>query len=97
MQNIARAPFGAIFRAEILINLKRVAPYAMMILFSGNALLWWGAGPAPYRGWATNSEHFILKMMTVFSFMTCPLFTAVIMGEPVIRDFKVGIDPLIFS
>ncbi|HVF91135.1 MAG TPA: hypothetical protein VNH22_13805 [Blastocatellia bacterium] len=97
MQSIARAPFRAVFLAEILINLRRVAPYAMMALFSGNALLWWGAGPATYRGWSTNSEHFILSMMSVFSFMTCPLFTAVIMGEPVIRDFKVGIDPLIFS
>lgn len=97
MYNIARTPFAAVFQAEVLINMKRVAPYAMMLLFSGNALLWWGAGPAEYRGWATNSEHFIIAMTRVFSFMTVPLFTALIMGEPVIRDFKVGIDPLVFS
>ena len=69
----------------------------MMILFSGNALLWWAAGPAESRGWATNSDHFIIAMTRVFSFMTVPLFTALIMGEAVIRDFKAGIDPLVFS
>ena len=29
--------------------------------------------------------------------MTMPLFTALIMGDPVIRDFRTRIDPLIFS
>src|SRR6185503_12977838 len=29
--------------------------------------------------------------------MTLPLFTAVLMADPVIRDFRAGIDPLIFS
>ncbi len=29
--------------------------------------------------------------------MTMPLFIALMMGDPVIRDFRVGIDPLIFS
>lgn len=33
-----------------------------------------------------------------FSFLLgLPIFNAVIMGDPVIRDFRVGIDPLIFS
>lgn len=89
--------FGAIFQTEVLFNCKRVAPYAMLILFGGNALLWWGWGPAGSRGWATNSDVFIVGMLPVFSFMTLPLFTAVIMGDPVIRDYRTGIDPLIFS
>jgi ABC-type transport system involved in multi-copper enzyme maturation permease subunit len=29
--------------------------------------------------------------------MTLPLFIALMMGDPVVRDFRVGIDPLIFS
>jgi ABC-type transport system involved in multi-copper enzyme maturation permease subunit len=97
LRSPARTPFGAIFQTEVLLNLKRVAPYAMAILFGGNALLWWGWGPAASRGWATNSEFFIVRMLPAFSFMTLPLFTAVIMGDPVIRDFRTGITPLVFS
>ncbi|HEX7176249.1 MAG TPA: ABC transporter permease [Pyrinomonadaceae bacterium] len=97
MRSPTRTAFGAIFRNEVLLNSKRVAPYAMAALFGGNALLWWGWGPAASRGLATNSDHFIAEMMPVFSFMTLPLFTAVIMGDPVIRDFRAGVTPLIFS
>jgi ABC-type transport system involved in multi-copper enzyme maturation permease subunit len=97
--NFARAPFVAIFRTEVRLNSKRVVPYAMAVLCGGNALLWWGWGPAALRGWglATNSEAFIAGVMPVFSFMTLPLFTAVIMGDPVVRDFRAGVTPLIFS
>lgn len=97
MRSPAHTPFGAIFHTELLLNSKRVAPYALAILFSANALLWWGWGPAASRGWATNSEFFIVNMFPVFSFMTLPLFTALIMGDPVIRDFRTGVTPLIFS
>jgi ABC-type transport system involved in multi-copper enzyme maturation permease subunit len=97
MRSPARTPFDAIFRAEVLLNSKRVVPYAMALLCAGNALLWWGWGPAEGRGWATNSEQFIAGVMPVFSFMTLPLFTAVIMGDPVVRDFRAGVTPLIFS
>ncbi|MFL6231080.1 MAG: ABC transporter permease [Pyrinomonadaceae bacterium] len=97
MRSPARTPFGAIFRTEVLLNSKRVVPYAMAALCAGNALLWWGWGPAESRGLATNSEAFIAGMLTVFSFMTLPLFTAVIMGDPVVRDFRAGVTPLIFS
>lgn len=90
-------PFGAIFQAEALLNAKRVAPYVMLALFSGNALLWWGWGPAVHYGWATNSDFYIAKNYPVFSFMTLPIFTALIMGDPVIRDYRTGIAPLIFS
>ena len=97
IRNPAGSPFGAIFRAEVLLNTRRVVPYAMATLFAGNALLWWGWGPAASRGWATNSDAFIAGMLPVFSFMTLPLFTVLIMGDPVIRDFRTGIASLIFS
>lgn len=97
MRNPVSTRFAAIFSAEVLLNSKRVAPYAMAILFGGNALLWWGWGPATGRGWATNSDSFIAGVLPVYSFLTLPLFTALIMADPVIRDFRTGIDPLIFS
>ena len=97
MRSPFHTPFVAIFQNEVLLNSKRVAPYAMAILFGGNALLWWGWGPATGRGWATNSDFFIAGVLPVYSFLTLPLFTALIMADPVIRDFRAGIDPLIFS
>ncbi|MCA1630638.1 MAG: ABC transporter permease subunit [Acidobacteria bacterium] len=97
MRNPARTAFGAIFRTEVRLNSKRVVPYAMAALCAGNALLWWGWGPATGRALATNSEGFIAGVLPVFSFMTLPLFTAVIMGDPVIRDFRAGVTPLLFS
>jgi ABC-type transport system involved in multi-copper enzyme maturation permease subunit len=97
MRNPVRPPLVAIFQAEVLLNTKRVAPYAMAVLFGGNALLWWGWGPAAGRGWATNSDAFIADVLPIFSFLTLPLFTALLMADPVIRDFRAGIAPLIFS
>lgn len=97
MWNPAHTAFGSIFRNEVLLNSKRVVPYAMALLFGGNALLWWGWGPAESRGLAVNSESFIAGMMPVFSFMTLPFFTAVLMGDPVVRDLRAGVTPLIFS
>jgi ABC-2 type transport system permease protein len=90
-------PLIAVFQAEVLFNLKRIAPYALMIIFSANAVLWWARGPAIVRGWAVNSDFYIVWLFGGFSFMTMPLFIALIMGDPVIRDFRIGIDPLIFS
>ena len=90
--------FAAIVYNELLLNSKRVAPYVLMILFAGNAILWWAKGPAVALGWATNSDFYIARNLKAFSFLLgLPLFNAVIMGDPVIRDFRLGIDPLIFS
>src|SRR5829696_5781321 len=89
--------FAAIAFNEVLLNSKRIAPYVVALLCGGNGLLWWGWGPATGRGWATNSDFFIAGVLPVYSFMFLPLFTAVIMGDPAIRDFRVGIHPLIFS
>jgi ABC-2 type transport system permease protein len=97
MANPFQTRCGAIFTAEVLLNSKRVAPYAMALLFAGNAVLWWGWGPATGRGWATNADFFIAGCLPVYSFMTLPLFTALIMADPVIRDFRSGVAPLIFS
>ena len=90
--------FAAVFWNEVLLNTKRVAPYVLMILFSANATLWWGWGPAVELGWATNSDYYIVRNLGGFSFLLgLPIFNAVIMGDPVIRDFRLGVDPLIFS
>jgi ABC-2 type transport system permease protein len=93
----AQTHFVAIFQNEVLLNSKRVAPYALMLLFAGNAVLWW-ARPAVQFGWATNSDWYIVRNLVAFSFLLgLPIFNAVIMGDPVIRDLRTRIDPLIFS
>jgi hypothetical protein len=90
--------FAAIAYNEVLLNSKRVAPYAVMIVCSAAAFLGWVRGPAVALGWATNSDFYISRGLKGFSFLFGPpLFNAVIMGNPVIRDFRSGIDPLIFS
>jgi ABC-type transport system involved in multi-copper enzyme maturation permease subunit len=81
----------------VLLGTKRVAPYAMLALFAANAVLWWGWGPALSYGLATNGDFVVVRNFTGFSFMTLPLFTAVLMGDPVARDFRAGITPLLFS
>jgi ABC-type transport system involved in multi-copper enzyme maturation permease subunit len=97
MTNPFQTPFTAIFWNEVLLNSKRVAPYVMALLCAGNGLLWWGWGPASGRGWAVNADFFIAGALPVYSFMTLPLFTALFMADPVSRDFRQRIDPLIFS
>ena len=69
-----------------------------MLLFSGAAVLNWSRGPAAALGWATNSDFFIARTLKAFSFVWgLPIFNAVIMGDAVTRDFRLRIDPLIFS
>ena len=98
MRNPFQTSFAAVFTNEVLLNTKRVAPYALMMLFSANAVLWWGWGPAVGRGWATNAEFYIQRNFGAFSFILgLPIFTAIMMGDVVVRDFRLGVDPLIFS
>lgn len=98
MKITVSTPFAAVFRNEVLFNLKRAAPYALIFVFSVNAVLWWGWGAAVRYGWATNSDFYIVRNFGGFSFITgLPLFIAMMMGDPVIRDFRIGVDPLIFS
>ncbi|HSE31611.1 MAG TPA: hypothetical protein VLA93_08535, partial [Pyrinomonadaceae bacterium] len=94
----SRLTFAAIAYNEVLLNSKRVAPYVLMIVCSAAAVMGWVRGPAVGLGWATNSDFYIARGLKAFSFLLGPpLFSAVIMGDPVIRDFRLGIDPLIFS
>ena len=98
MRSLRRIPFFAIVQNEVLLNSKRIVPYVLMALFAANALLWWSHGPAVRLGWATNSEYYIVRNLQGFSFLLgLPIFNAVIMGDAVLRDFRTGIDPLIFS
>ncbi|HXQ68883.1 MAG TPA: hypothetical protein VN844_00220 [Pyrinomonadaceae bacterium] len=98
MRNPFKTPFAAVFTNEVLLNTKRVAPYAMMLLFSANAILWWGWGPAVGRGWATNCDFYIHRNLVGFSFILgLPIFNAVIMGDPVVRDLRLDVHPLLFS
>src|ERR1041385_7503176 len=90
--------FRAIAYNEVLLNSKRVAPYAVMILFSALAVMGWSRGPAVALGWATNSDFYIARSLKAYSFLFgVPIFNAMIMGDAIIRDFRLGIDPLIFT
>lgn len=99
MRSPARTPFGAIFQNEVLLNSKRIAPYALMLFFSSNAVLWSVAGAAVHYGWATNSDYYIARNFSGFAvgILGLPLFAALIMADPVIRDLRLGVVPLIFS
>src|ERR1700730_1037866 len=99
MRSPFQTPFGAVFQNELLLNSKRVAPYTLMIFFSSNAVLWSVAGAAVHYGWATNSDFYIARNFGGFAFgiLGLPLFAALIMADPVIRDFRLGVAPLIFS
>src|ERR1041385_2214676 len=89
--------FAAVAYNEVLLNSKRPAPYIVAALCAGNALLWWGWGPASSRGVATNSDAFIAGRLPPYSFLFLPLYTALIMADPAIRDVRTDILPLIFS
>jgi ABC-type transport system involved in multi-copper enzyme maturation permease subunit len=69
----------------------------MLALFGSNAWLWTVKGAAVHYGWMVNSDYFIIRNLAGFSFMTAPLFTALIMADAVSKDFRLGVDPLIFS
>jgi ABC-type transport system involved in multi-copper enzyme maturation permease subunit len=98
MKNPFHTAFAVVFANEVLLNAKRVAPYVLMLFFAANCVLWWGWGPAVARGWATNSDFYIHRNMAGFSFILgLPIFTAIMMGDVVVRDFRLGVDPLIFS
>lgn len=98
MMNPFHTPFAAVFWNEVRLNTRRVAPYALMPLFIANAVLWWGWGPAVERGWATNSDFYIHRNFGGFAFLLgLPIFNAVIMGDPVVRDLRLDVYPLIFS
>ena len=98
MKNRFYTSFAAVFTNEVLLSTKRAAPYVLIVLFAANKLLWWAKGPAVGAGWATNSDFNIARDYTGFCFLLgLPIFTGIMMGDPVVRDFRLGVDPLIFS
>ena len=89
MRNPLHTPFAAVFQNELILNSKRVAPYALMLLFAANAVLWWGRSAAATYGWAINNDYNIVRNLGGFMLAWgLPLFNALIMGDPVIRDFR---------
>lgn len=96
MHNFAHHPLATIIRAEILFNSRRVATWALMALFAGNAALWWGSASV-YYGWAPNSDYYIIRLYTGFSVATLPLFNAMLMGDAVLRDLRYEVAPLLLS
>lgn len=97
MINPFQTRFGAIFQNELLLNSKRITPYVVAALCAGNAVLWWGWGPAVGQGVAHNSDLYIAGVLPPYSFLFLPLYTALMMADPSIRDFREEIGPLIFS
>ncbi len=97
LKNLPNSPFLTVFQNELRLNSKRIAPYFMALLCAGMGVLWWGWGPAIGRGVAINSDFFIAGVMAPYSFLFLPLFTAVFMADQVSKDFRFGVDPLIFS
>jgi hypothetical protein len=61
-------PFAAIVFNEVLLNSKRVAPYALIVVCSAVAVMGWVKGPAVALGWATNSDFYIARGLKAFSF-----------------------------
>lgn len=109
MRNPARTQFAAVFQNEVLLNSRRVAPYVLMLFSVFNAVLWSLGQGATYYGeellakygtlWAINSDYYIAHHFGGFALgiFGLPIFAALIMAEPVRRDFRLEIDPLIFS
>lgn len=109
MRNPARTQFAAVFQNEVLLNSRRVAPYVLMLFSVFNAVLWSLGQGATYYGkellakygtlWAINSDYYIAHHFGGFALgiFGLPIFAALIMAEPVRRDFRLEIDALIFS
>lgn len=109
MRNPARTQLFAIFQNEVLLNSKRIAPYVLMLFSVFNAVLWSTGLGATYYGkeviakygrlWASNSDYYISHHFGGYALgiFGLPIFAALIMAEPVRRDFRLEIDALIFS
>jgi ABC-2 type transport system permease protein len=109
MINPFQTRFAAVFQNEVRLNSRRVAPYVLMLFSIFNACLWSLGQGASYYGkellakygrlWAPNSDYYIAHHFGGYALgiFGLPLFAAVIMAEPVRRDFRLEIDALIFS
>ena len=109
MINPFQTRFAAIFQNEVRLNSRRVAPYVLMLFSVFNAVLWSAGLDATYYGqevlakygrlWASNSDYYITHNFSGYALgiFGLPIFAALIMAEPVRRDFRLEIDALIFS
>lgn len=109
MRSPAQTQFAAVFQNEVRLNSRRVAPYVLMLFSIFNAALWSLGQGSSYYGqellakygtlWSINSDHYISHHFSGYALgiFGLPLFAAVIMAEPVRRDFRMEIDSLIFS
>jgi ABC-type transport system involved in multi-copper enzyme maturation permease subunit len=96
MRNPLTSPIAAVIQAELLFNLQRVAPRLLVVLFSLNAMLWWGSASVHF-GWASNGDFYLIRIFYGFSFLTAPFFVALLMGDAVARDLRLEVHPLLFS
>lgn len=109
MINPFQTPFAAIFQNEVRLNSRRLAPYVLMFFSIFNAALWSLGQGSTYYGkellakygtlWAINSDYYIAHHFSGYALgiFGLPIFAALIMAEPVRRDFRLEIDALIFS
>src|SRR5215470_11854188 len=102
MEKIARGAITAIIGVEIRFNLKRVVTWIFLLVLVGVALLGWtkhmgiGATGSQNVKLAKNSDYSILGFFAAFSFILMH-FTATLMTDPVARDFRLQVDPLLRS
>jgi ABC-2 type transport system permease protein len=101
--------FFAVLQNEVMLNSRRVAPYVLMLFSIFNAALWsLGQGSSYYgqellakygRLWSINSDYYISHHFHGYAIgiFGLPIFAALIMAEPVRRDFRLEVDGLIFS
>jgi ABC-2 type transport system permease protein len=109
MINPFQTHFAAVFQNEVQLNSRRPAPYVLMFFSIFNAALWSLGQGSTYYGqellakygtlWSINSDYYISHHFSGYALgiFGLPIFAALIMAEPVRRDFRLGIDALIFS
>jgi ABC-2 type transport system permease protein len=93
---------GAIIRAEASYNLRRVVTWVFLAVLVGCGILFWsnagsiGTGGSLGAKLAKNSEYGLLVLFGAFSFILMH-FTATFMTDPVIRDYRWKVDPILRS
>ena len=98
MRNPFQTPFAAIFQNEVRLNSKRVAPYALVFLFAGNAAVVVEAAAAINLGGPQTATGTLSgTCWASLSYWDSRSSTQLLWADPVIRDFRLGVDPLIFS
>lgn len=89
--------WASISAGEIRFNQRRLAPWVLIGLFGLNALLWTVSGQAAAYGRPVNSDYETARLCMGFVFITTPFFTALLMGDVILRDQQFGIDAVLLS